>query len=982
MIGKTISHYRILEELGRGGMGVVYKAEDTKLKRKVALKFLRAQAIVEEEDRTRFIREAQAAAALDHPNICTVYEVGEADDQTYISMAYIEGESLRERLSSGSFSLIEALDYSIQAAKGLRAAHDKGIVHRDIKSANLMLTPDGMIKVMDFGLAKAEGMTKVTKTGTTMGTVAYMSPEQALGQAADDRSDIWSLGVVLYEMLTGELPFKGEYDPALLYSIVNEEPEPVTDRWPDIPLEVEEVVLKALAKDPAKRYESADDYIDALEELREGLHLLPKRGRLQLRLMRQRRRIAWIAGVCLVGLVAAVILYRYVIVQRRALLDQVPEISPNVIAVLPFSVRGGEGTDYLDEAMVDLLSTKLSGVGGLRSVDQHALLSYTNALGEGPFDVESGRAVAEHFGASLYILGSVLAVGSDLNISARLYDPSGGTEVVVKEVEGKIDELISLVNRLAVDLLSDRIDELGEGTERLNELSSSFPAIKAYLEGETLYRRGRFAEAADAYLDAIEEDSLFSLAHLRFGQAASFSPAKFDIHKQGFAKANELKARLPERERLYIEAYHRAWVEMNAEEGLPLLENVVRRYPDYIEGWYWLGEIQFQYGKRHNIGLDEARHSLERALSLDPEFLPAAMMMHWLAGAEEKTEECIAWAKRRLELAPEGDYSFMLRAELAFIEGDEQEQREMLEPLLRSRTFGWVWTDLASFYGDYHGPKALLHSKITTSTPPDKRAGALIGLAYLEISRGKWRSADSCLAEAEKLIGLRSSIARAVLSILPYVQRPVGELESVRNKIAEFALETRGDTLQSAYALGLLNARIGDHEAALENAALLDGHLYAYRDRGHVYDWKHVESVFGHNTARCIRAEVARLQGNGAEALAEAENILPDLWTVPNPGNIIWSNAYGRYLRALLLEEAGRTDEALRWYGSLGMPEAGEFVYSAFKHRKMGEIYEQLGEREKAIEHYERFTELFAECDEEFRPLVTVTERKLAELSK
>jgi tRNA A-37 threonylcarbamoyl transferase component Bud32/tetratricopeptide (TPR) repeat protein len=634
MIGKTISHYRILEELGRGGMGVVYKAEDTKLKRKVALKFLRAQALAEDADRTRFVREAQAAAALDHPNICTVYEVGEADDQTFISMAYIEGESLRERLASGPVSIAEALDYSIQAAKGLRAAHEKGIVHRDVKSANLMLTHDGMIKVLDFGLAKAEGMTKVTKTGTTMGTVAYMSPEQALGRAADTRSDIWSLGVVLYELLTGELPFRGEYDPALLYSIVNEEPAPVTERKPDVPLEVEEVVMRALAKDPGKRYKSADDLIEALEDLREGIHLLPKRGRLQLRLMRRRRRIAWIAGTCLVGLVTAAILYRHVVEPRRALLDQGPEISPNVIAVLPFSVRGGEGTDYLDEAMVDLLSTKLSGVGGLRSVDQHALMSYINTLGEGPFDLERGRAVAEHFGAGLFILGSVLAAGSDLNISARLYDPSGGTEVVAREVEGNGDELISLVNRLAVGLLADRIDERGEGTERLYELSSSFPAIKAYLEGETLYRGGRFAEAVDAYLNAIEEDSLFSLAYLRLGQAASFSFPKFSYHKQGFDKANALRARLPERERLLVEAYHKAWIEANAEDGLPLLENVVRRYPDYIDGWYWLGDIQFPYGRRHNIGLDESRHSFERVLSLDPEFLPAVIMMWWLAGVE------------------------------------------------------------------------------------------------------------------------------------------------------------------------------------------------------------------------------------------------------------------------------------------------------------------------------------------------------------
>ena len=263
--------YKIIEVSGKGGMGIVYKAEDTKLKRNVALKFLPPELIRDEEAKERFVLEAQAAAALSHPNICTIHEIEEEEGKSFIAMEYIEGQSLRAKIDKGSLNVDEALDISIHVAEGLEEAHKKGIIHRDIKSANIMVTEKGQAKIMDFGLAKVKGGTLLTRAGTTLGTVAYMSPEQARGEEVDHRTDIWSLGVVLYEMLSGDLPFQGEREPSILYSVVHEEPKPLKTIKPDIPAELEHIINRAFKKKKEVRYSSAAEMLKDLKKFRDKL---------------------------------------------------------------------------------------------------------------------------------------------------------------------------------------------------------------------------------------------------------------------------------------------------------------------------------------------------------------------------------------------------------------------------------------------------------------------------------------------------------------------------------------------------------------------------------------------------------------------------------------------------------------------------------------------------------------------------------------
>ncbi len=266
MIGTTILHYDIVEQLGEGGMGVVYKAKDTKLDRYVALKFLTKNVGSSDSDRQRFMQEAKAAATLNHPNICTIYDVAEHEGQLFIAMEFIDGETLRDRKNNISFK--QSIDIGIQIAEALAAAHEKGIVHRDIKPENVMMRKDGLVQIMDFGLAKLQGVSRLTREGNTVGTMGYMSPEQVQGFNVDHRTDIFSFGVLLYELISGQSPFKGMHETAIIYEIVNVDAEPISILKPDLPPDLDAIILECLAKEPDERYQSAKEIVKDLRKLK------------------------------------------------------------------------------------------------------------------------------------------------------------------------------------------------------------------------------------------------------------------------------------------------------------------------------------------------------------------------------------------------------------------------------------------------------------------------------------------------------------------------------------------------------------------------------------------------------------------------------------------------------------------------------------------------------------------------------------------
>ena len=469
MIGKTVSHYRILEKLGEGGMGVVYKAEDTKLKRVVALKFLPTELTRDEEARERFTREAQAAAALDHPDIGTIYEIDEAQGQTFISMAYVDGERLKDKIDRGPLKLAEAVDIAMHVAQGLQAAHEKGIVHRDIKSANVMLTASGQVKVMDFGLAKLAGASKVTREGTTLGTTGYMSPEQARGEESDKRTDIWSLGVVLYEALTGLVPFRGEYEQAVLFQIANAAPEPITSLRTAVPVDLERIVNKCLEKDRAERYQTAGDLI---ADLRHVQRMLGAGGEEALRSVTRpsvsgRKLRWWYWGAPLVVLTAVVAALLIKMPHRAAAPEE------KSIAVLPFvDMSPQHDQEYFCDGMTEELINRLSNIQGLRVPARTSAFMFKGKT-------EDIREVGSKLNVQRVLEGSVRKDGDKLRITAQLINVDDGYHVWSETYDRALKDVFAIQDEIS-DAIVDALKLKLTPQEQQKLSEHAIDNVKAY----------------------------------------------------------------------------------------------------------------------------------------------------------------------------------------------------------------------------------------------------------------------------------------------------------------------------------------------------------------------------------------------------------------------------------------------------------------------------------------------------------------------
>jgi serine/threonine protein kinase/tetratricopeptide (TPR) repeat protein len=636
LAGRTVSHYRIVEEISRGGMGVVYRATDTRLNRDVALKVLPAELMTDRDRRDRFIREARAASALEHPHIAVIHDVGEADGVSFIAMELVRGDKLSAAIANGQFanSPGRALDVAIEVAEALARAHSQGIVHRDLKPANVMLTEDGHAKVIDFGLAKllaplSGDANTVTGMGTdpavVLGTVYYMAPEQARGGTIDHRADIFAFGILLYELFSGVLPFKGTSSIETMHAIMHGQPAPL--RLPPMPdvvaSDVRRVVDKCLAKDPNDRYQGMKDLAVDLKSARRHLDSASITATMPLPRAPRQRSSSLLIGAATVAVLAAVGLWLWSM-QSRAPVAEATGTRPSV-AVLHFENNtGNTGMDWLRTGLTDMLVTDLSQSTEVEVLSTDRLVQILRDLGkldDRAISFETVQELARRAHVKHVLLGSYVKAGDAIRINVRLQDAASGRIMSTERVDAVNEAALfstmdDLTRRVKTRFVSDGTGPLsgllsrpGAPKARLDldrdlkdVTTSSMEAYRFYAAGVEHNQRARYLDALPQFQRAVELDPDFALAYVKMA-VASGNIGRSTEREEYARKALALVDRLTPRERYYIEGYYYSNDLYRAREAMAAYEKAVELYPDHS-------------ASRNNLAVLLSRHDqLERAVA-------------------------------------------------------------------------------------------------------------------------------------------------------------------------------------------------------------------------------------------------------------------------------------------------------------------------------------------------------------------------------
>jgi non-specific serine/threonine protein kinase len=582
MIGITISHYQILSKLGEGGMGVVYLAEDLKLKRRVAIKFLPKNLVSDQSARKMFINEAINASALDHPAICTVHEISETEDgRQYIVMTYYEGETLQKKIEKTKLEVHEVLDYAIQISKGLTKAHSAGIVHRDIKPANILITNDGQVKILDFGLAKLIGQKQKHKEITSEGTLTYMSPEQINGITIDDRTDIWSLGVLIYEMLSSRFPFKGEYEQAIIYSILNEEPNQLRSLNSKIPTLLDDIVSKSLAKDPNKRYQHMIEMRNALENCASDLDHHADKTKKKSKFRLGKRHIIPISISTLI------------IILLTIFWPQVERPEFRSVLILPFKdLNPTDSLAYFSDGMSEDIITRCAKIRNLRVLSRKASMYYKNS----EITLESiGRGA----GVSHILEGTVRRDKSQIRISVQLKEIDTGEVLWAESYQRELHDIFTIQSNVAIRIAQALEINLDlQDKERLNQtISVNLPAYDYYIRGRAYYyryERGDLDSAITLFRKSLKEDKKYALAHAGLADAFSQLTLRFGLEP--------------------------AWLD----SAMNHCEIAIQLEPDLAEAYKALGVIYYTRSQ-----FQASLESNHKALVLNPNHAPAMGNLGW-----------------------------------------------------------------------------------------------------------------------------------------------------------------------------------------------------------------------------------------------------------------------------------------------------------------------------------------------------------------
>jgi serine/threonine protein kinase/Tfp pilus assembly protein PilF len=826
MIGKTVSHYTITAELGRGGMGIVYRCEHNRLRQPVALKFLPAELITDADARTRFIHEAQAASSLKHQHVCTIHDIDETDDgRLFICMDFYEGGSLRDRVECGAMDIDELLELAAQVADGLAAAHEAGIVHRDIKPANILLTDKGEAKIADFGLAKLSDRTRVTRSRATVGTAAYMSPEQTQGGNVDHRSDIWSQGVMLYQMLTGVLPFDTGHDAAVAYNIVNVDPAPLSVHRVDVPAGAQSIVNRCLAKNPADRYQSAAELRDDLRALRSG-DVSASSSKSKTEKLAKRKLMFGVASA-VVGIV--------VIITALNLLSpggEIPTRQHTRIVVLPFENLGPPEEEYFADGLTDAITARLAVVHALDVISRQSAMQFkgkTQSLREigDALDVDyvlEGTVQRERAGdpeSPIRIIPQLIRVADDAHLWATTYDEQA---TGLFQIQSEIAEQVAT----ELDLTIGRAERRLLVSSSTKDLEAYEYYLKGMAESEKSYFAPTLRKAAQMLERAVEIDPDFVDAWVQLagvysmlvyqGEGASDYQAKA---KASVDRANELDPDSPNVQFALGNYYYAA--HLDYDRSYEIFSGVVRKQPGYGRAHRWMGYVQRRRGN-----WEEAATSFERALKLDPLGSEAWLILgeHYLW--MHRYDKAAKYLERAVEQSPEAGVRYLWLAHVyVCLDRDRtRAQRTIDDAYVNAK----LETIANSLFMTVHRIVTLQNSEIADAMVPVANHAIL---ANLYETRDQPELAlvhfDSMRVETEQLIEDNAGLtpqAELWYGNLGIAQAALGQkdeaIRSGRNSVDRFPLGR--DALFGFIALENLSeiyVRTGEYDLAIDQLEML-----------------------------------------------------------------------------------------------------------------------------------------------------------------
>ncbi|UCH13896.1 MAG: protein kinase [Bacteroidales bacterium] len=978
MIGKVISQYKIIEEIGHGGMGKVYKAKDTRLNRFVALKFLARELTEDAEAKERFIREAQAASSLDHPNICTIHEINETKDgQIFICMAYYDAETLRIKVKNGLLSFEEAINITRQICQGLTAAHHHGLVHRDIKPANILITREGIVKIVDFGLAKLSGHASITKDHTLLGTVAYLSPEHASGEEADEKSDIWAVGIILYEILTRQLPFKGDIDQVLIYSILHDAPVPPTSVNPLIPKELELVIAKALQKDPLKRYQN-------IEQMEKDLRKIESKDTVdgtKITKIESRKPFFIKAKKPGIAIFLLVFLFLAFFIIKQGIQKKSGDIKPIPVAVIGFeNMTGNEAYDYLQEAIPNLLITSLEQSPFLYVTTwerMHDLLEQINKKDIDFINKEIGFELCHLEGINVIVTGSYVKADNLFVTDVKVLDVT--TKEIIKSVtsqgEGVTSILSNQINNLSKEIAQaiglSRTKVKSAQIELAEVTTTSMEAYRFFLYGREKFEKSYWEDALYFLRKSIELDSTFSMAYLYL--ALTCEMLYYDEESwQALENAKKYSYRATEKERLYIEeGYYR----YDAENRYRILIELAEKYPKEKRVQCKLGE--YYLGMKM---LDKAITTLNTAIDLDPGYGSALELLARAYMDSGAFDLAVEIQKKYTNISPDDAEPLVGLGDIYFRLGKLNDAIANYKSAIQIKpVFYYAYLKISYCYGlmeDYSEAGEWISKYKQLIQPHVPLSGeAIWWTAYYQQWLGQFEIALNTLEEALNLgreftVPWGSAIVEFLVGYCNYEQNDLKtSYRYFNNAFKVFMSDNplpfllfydfyRGIIELKQEQIDSVHLRLNEMQSLLPE--FKSKHLWLEEQAKNLYN--------------ILKVEVLLKENQVQQAISVAKEISPKkIPFVPSLEFIFYNLPPYKDILARAYQQAGELDKAIREYEKLmyfNPASKNRQLIHPLYHYRLAMLYHKKGLTDKALRQYSIFLEQWKDADKDLPELI------------